>query len=1127
MTLYQPQYRIQGFLPRSLQSALPAETDVLVPGAGAPHSDQFKVATIDPLAGYKPYMYIPTGRRGTFDPIRQEYEQGTLSIEFIDAKTSFGQEAQRWVTGFLDRLPTAKMFVEWRTDPTAAWDAYWTGRVSKVETSRLAVIGLTLGDMSVDLDYEIGARRPHPSASGIVTPTLLPYAVSAPYGTLKAYNDKGKLRGTLKTSGTHRYIELDARSAGRPDNVVSARLAARAKKSLNYLGVVFGSGNFANGLRLRFTAGALGITDKEVLPVKFGYAGADGPPRVFQIMFEAVTTGDPFYTAIDSGTLPDGTVVDFDVREDYSSTVFVSTTTVQHVKDVLDGYFGPRTEAGLAYRAVPKNAASFAALLGTADDIAFRGPLSKIRAPQWLQQPCLQVAKMGLRWNALGEAEIFSWARPTTLAGLVTIVDDDLADPYIEWREDPDGGVTDFKVTAYAEELIPPQKIAGRPDEFPDLPLGLLTEESDDIYEQIPTQWGSLDLKPKDLVLDAKGLRYMTGEGVGGVGKADWVRQIAAQLSALYSPLYGFRGPQYLAFRCKRTTGPVSLKPGNWCLLSCAWIPNTGSLIRGGSRLVLITRISEDKNGLNFEVLDAGPGAIANAPTIGAPAQEAGNTKYGFTLPVTLNAQGEPVGVWVNYTSTGVGARPAANDPGWMYCFPQANVGQLMDPRVRTTATHTFRLNAPGKRCWLRADTEPLSTNGTGKLPSAFVFPSTGPGYVDLDPIATPSAVATSSITAKGARVSWTPGDTTIPVVVLLGSGASQVAADASTPVVVSPILPPGTTRFDLTGLDLAGPWYRPQVAHLDKWGQPGAVAGTTPTSFQATGAAPKAPTPAGLSISRGGSTSGPIPSVGGGLQFVGRVGIELKFVPGPAGLGYDLKIYRAVETAVGAGTYGAYTNIYTMPAELVQGREPAPWQDFLGNDGLKRRYKFTLIGPGTDESNDSIVVEDTPGWLPVVAYGTASGEAVLGQKETLVLGAGDFLPESDTGGAAGWVFGGAFMSPRSTLGSVNAYAPIPSRLLPVGAQILEVRARVRAQAGDALTLALRYYVDNAGTLVDTVTAGATGDFTITMSGSSVGHLVGAGRSYVLDLLMDAFATASDVGLYRVEIDFVRTSYRQ
>lgn len=1128
MTFTEQQFRLTGYLPRSLQSNPLSETDILVPGPGAPHTEEFRLATATGIPGYRDYLKLPEGRRGTFDPLREQYEQGSLLWMLIDPKTAFGQEAQRFVTAYIDRLATARMFAEWREHPADSWTPWWTGRVKKPYLAGLNLIGLQMGDMSDDLDYEIGAIRPSPSATGVVAPTLLPYAVSAPYGTLAAYNGRGRLTGTVKSHGTTRYIELDARSAGRPDNIVSRRLVDRAKVTTLPLGLAFSTGAFAAGLRLRFSATSPAITEKEVIPFEFKTLGADGPPRCTAISFVETPSADPFHVAIDTTTIPDGTTVSFDVREDTEPVTLVATSTVRLAKEIFDGLYGPRTPAGVSYRAIARDPTSFSlyptGLLNSPADLAGRWTLTKRQAPTWLQQNLLQPAMLGYRFDGSGAAEIFSWARPTSLAGLTTLTDLDLAAPRIDWEQNADGGKTDFYVQIPVETKLDPQRIGGRADEFPDLPIGLLSENPVRYKALTPLtdQWGSVDLKPSDLTIEGNGMRYMTGElSYGGVSKEVAVAAFVARLSETFGALYGGRGPQYMKWKCRRTANTVNLKAGMWCIADFTWTPNTGSLVRGGARLALLTRVSEVGLTIECEAIDAGPNVLATAPTLGAASPEAGNTRYGFTLPVTLNGAGEPVLVWVNYTSQAVGTRPAADDPGWMPAFPAANAGSGLDFRVRATGTHTFRVNPPGKRAWLRGQTMSASSGGTAKLPSTFVFPSSGPGYVDLDPIPAPSAVAVTGITAKAARVGWTPGDPSLPTVVLLGSGASQAAADASTPAVVSPQLFAGADRFDLTGLDLAGPWWRCQVAHISQWGDLGPVAGTTPTSFQATGTAVAAPTPAAIILSRGGSTTGPIPQSSDGIAAVGKTGVEVILVPGPTGIGYDARVYGAVETAVGSGTYSSYALLQPIvPGELIQAAGYA-FRDYQPQDGRKRRYKFTLIGPGTTESAESNVVEDVPGWLPILVSGTTPSEPVLGQRLEIVLTQADFQPSSSADAYT--------RSATSLLTSGQSYTffAVANVRIPAGVSIDSIEMRgAGVGAGNALHLEFYEVTDAAATTtIASAAIGNTGTL-VSVQASCAAFPAKPSCRYVVVVQMDAGAGGLAT-LDRVSVFYVPRSFTQ
>ena len=106
MTTYQPAYRATIYGPRS---ADPTEATILTPVAGAAHSDQFKVTSLRSLAGWKPYMDLPRGRRGNIDVRTKRVDVGELAFRILDVRTG-SPNAVRWVTAFLgDVKGTSRM----------------------------------------------------------------------------------------------------------------------------------------------------------------------------------------------------------------------------------------------------------------------------------------------------------------------------------------------------------------------------------------------------------------------------------------------------------------------------------------------------------------------------------------------------------------------------------------------------------------------------------------------------------------------------------------------------------------------------------------------------------------------------------------------------------------------------------------------------------------------------------------------------------------------------------------------------------------------------------------------------------------------------------------------------------
>jgi hypothetical protein len=137
-------------------------------------------------------------------------------------------------------------------------------------------------------------------------------------------------------------------------------------------------------------------------------------------------------------------------------------------------------------------------------------------------------------------------------------------------------------------------------------------------------------------------------------------------------------------------------------------------------------------------------------------------------------------------TPTSVGTAPVEADRAWT---------AYEGGPVRSSVTVTVRQLPAGKRIWFRGRSFP-DARIDYKLPSAWVAAG-GTGRVDLATLAAPSSPAGSLQTGKSFRVSWTNGDATLGVEVLL-------AQPTTDPRVVVARMPPGSTFVDLPG-DISG----------------------------------------------------------------------------------------------------------------------------------------------------------------------------------------------------------------------------------------------------------------------------------------------------------------------------------
>lgn len=1133
MTDLLPQYRTRIYAQRSVDET---EATILTPAAGAVHSENCQIATIPDLVGYKNLLGIPEGRRSRFDPLTRDIERGALYIPIKDYKvTPGGSEAERWFTAFLGdaqgRLQCfgSKVITEWRLDPAAAWDPYYVTRVKDVDMQGIIPVGLRTGDLLDDLDYDLCSERPHPNATGVVTPSLLPFGLTADYGPVKAYNGKvingtGRMTGVLKSSGPNRYIDFVAETTSRSDNILSARLVKKSKTKLYLVGLSIGAAAGAGGLRVRFSSTSPAISEKEVVPTRFEFVHVDGdPPRCTRIHIAAAPTNDPYYQAIDTGSLPNNSVITFDVREDTDPTVFVQAHPVRLLADILDGYYGPlrASTAGnppTVTRKVARNSASFTTLLADATIPIGRFRLEKGNALKWITENILQPYELGLRVNESGELVVFSTKLPTDLGSLPVITDPDLLRARIGWKGNGSEAITQLVVEAVQETLIPLSKVGttGK-DTFPDLPVGLIEES---IAALADVDFGDArNFKPKSQTIRASGLRYIDGEVSQGVSKQDSVEAYAGALVNSLRPIYGC-GTQRISFICRRNAVPVALQPGQWCLLnSVHGPPNTSTNTRGGLKLILITSRTEQNLGLEFEGIDAGPGSLASPPTIGTPTQEAGNTQYGFEAAITLNASSDPVTVWACYTPTSVGSRPPLTDERWHLVAPLANYGNFLDFLVRTPATHQFRVNPPGVRVWVGARTEAKASGGASKLPSAMVYPS-GTGYVDLDPIGTPASVSVTNITLKSAKVSWTNTEPNLRMVVLLGQGASSGASDASTAVVVSPQLPAGSTFFDLSLS--GGPYYKAEVAYLDAWGNLGPHGGTTPQSFHPTASPLVAPTPAAMIVTRD-SSHGIQPAQGSDWVQIGRYGSEFSLVPGPKGNGYDAKIYRADDSGGVSGTYALYRTIGAIQLQAAG----YLWADLLPNDGLRRWYKFLLSGSGVDDGDYCQEVSAIPGFLGERYANASPGEPYLGAEDPPIwITPGDLGAEDTSGPDYIRNLPGAVLAPLAANQTIVMRCGVT---VPAGRVIIGFEARGwRFVSGDSWNVQLEEIDDSPSTnVLSALSIASPGVGYQTSSDLALGAVVDGTKRYEVQVTLKGNTGGTNARFAWARILTRRTSYAQ
>lgn len=233
MTSYQPHYRLEVRAPRSTDVT---EATALTPAAGAAHSDPFRVTTHPSLAGWKPYLQPPRGRRGRLDPLNKSVDVGELAFSIIDQRTTAGgSNLSRWVTAFLGdpngnpQWMALRVFVEESLDGGTTWASFWTGSIQSAKLVNKLRFELVTRDRRQDMRSQVFVGRPHLSAGGAMG-ALLPIGLSAAYGVQSAVKP---LTGAIAQNTTiaHQGLNyqvagllLDAASKGRSENVVTDNL---------------------------------------------------------------------------------------------------------------------------------------------------------------------------------------------------------------------------------------------------------------------------------------------------------------------------------------------------------------------------------------------------------------------------------------------------------------------------------------------------------------------------------------------------------------------------------------------------------------------------------------------------------------------------------------------------------------------------------------------------------------------------------------------------------------------------------------------------------------------------------------------------------------------------------------
>ncbi len=668
MPNYQVAYRLTVYSARSVD---PLEATVLTPIAGAVHSDNFQIATIQGLAGYKAYMGLPSGRRGRLDPLTKRTDVGSLTIPILDAKAGASQDQlTRWVTAFIgdlsgqSRLLGLKVYVEESTDGGSTWASFWTGRIESVRLNDPLTYSVTVSDMARDLQLPVFVGKPHASASNAQQPSLLPVGLISAFGTYQPLTQFGASVAftTSVVNGGVTYnqaeLELDSTSAASPMNVLSDELLGSLGPGTVQRAFQFGSTgisktvpNFAGAGRLHVTTSSGGAGDFLVGAVNTSPVAGSNPQiyRVRSIRIQELTrqsstfAAPPNYLAMPSS----GAAVSFYWQTDRVASanpiVINDTHPVQVWKEMLDGYYGylwkypERLPTGVSY-GTPKRAIAYSTALFSTGSSGFIGDATypnarfiitaRDRLDTWVEKYILQPNQLGFYLSSSGAVTPVDLRRPATLP-TVTITDADLVEgpQFMSWQQDRTSAVTRVVATMYedwtfGDPVTKAEFWQGSTRSFAPT-VATMFRPTPNTIELLDI--GRSDMGEVEVSIDAQGFRGMPGEKVDASSQSlkplDRLQYLQQKLQEFILNLqqpYG-AGAQVTTLRCRRTNNTNGTNPGDVRLLQINALPDPSTNLRGGTRIARCVERSEEGLVVALTFVDLGTNVSATAPTLAIP----------------------------------------------------------------------------------------------------------------------------------------------------------------------------------------------------------------------------------------------------------------------------------------------------------------------------------------------------------------------------------------------------------------------------------------------------------------------------------------------------------------------------
>lgn len=882
MSILKAEYRLTVFAPRSTD---PTEVTVLTPVAGAAHSDPFQCTTeFGGAVGWKPYLSTPRGRFGRLDVLLHKTSIAEFSVDVQDTIIA-STNTVRWVTAFMGNTKgrnrykglKAKLQQRMTTDGVAgAWADYFIGRIDRTEKANPSATGpvtrfYIVGDRK-DETRNVFVGPPHSSVTYAYPCVLLPIglqdrgdglgwggnpATARATGSIEQYTVTGRtglvsvrvkvnqslgnlLKITTALASSVDQRDIHPQSTAFPQDITPnlrcrlKRLDTNAEGDFWLTSVPHPSGNKGydgHSLSALYHDGDGRVTSFGLIPItQPNFPSASYPANAHPYKYMDVPPG--------------GTAVSFylyraGVPTDDAPLMIDNVDPLTLWKDLLDAKFSDLQYGEIQFRPIRYNSAAFTALAGKFP-IA-RGLVHETEnLNNWLERSILRATHAVGRVNGSGEiepADVRIPTDPTALATTITNVD------YIQsaregpvWRAGQDtltGVMLTQKRTDYYEEALHNAvRVGDVPLDFP--PHGLVVKQDppllyvSDLFADVP---------PRVEIVDVAFIPSMVG-----AYEFMYAAPAAAQASREYLSFFG-GGASVLDLPCRRTAN-TDKRPGDYVKVTVTAQPNPASNVLGGTRVMLVADRYERDDGSRFlELLDAGPDTVGVAPTAGALTLNALDPKHAVDQAFTVNANFEPVEIWVAITSTAIAVRPVEASLDWMLVHVATLSGSYTIPSLQANV-----------RAWTR-----LRTKAVGKLPSVYVFPAGS--SIDTTPLTAPSALV-ATVSNRSIVLTWTNGE---------GSAGTMPTLNG-VDVLAKP-LKPGTTRYVFDEL-AASTLFTVGVRHVDTYGGSSTITSTTAT----TGTAATLPAPRNLMITQARGAAGPVslpPE-----RMIIRAGLKIRWLP-------------------------------------------------------------------------------------------------------------------------------------------------------------------------------------------------------------------------------------------------------